>query len=303
MRVALIVVLSLALSGCAIWRKDAEEPVENTGPVKEKAEPAARSSDAPKPSDVLKPKSLEIASPSTDKFYIRFIYFPAAVTTDIQLDASPTVPGTLLSGEDDLGLDDKVDQARMEVNMRMSRRHNLHLDYFKLDRFSQQPLPRDIAFGDFTFPEGTIFRTKLNWRVFTLTHTYSFVQGERFEAGIGLGIHIIEAKAEGMEPGTNNREASSEVGIFPTLNGIASYRISKRWAASARALWFSAAPDEFDGTMAEYHGDVQFRWHKNAAVGLGYTKLITKLQVFDASDPLLFNLDTSGPELFVRFSF
>jgi hypothetical protein len=55
--------------------------------------------------------------------------------------------------------------------------------------------------------------------------------------------------------------------------------------------------------MAEYHADIQYRWHKNAAVGLGYTRLVTKLQVFDADDPLLFNLDTSGPELFVRFSF
>ena len=39
----------------------------------------------------------------------------------------------------------------MEFNIRMSRRHNLHLDYFKLNRFSQQPLPRDIQFGDFNF--------------------------------------------------------------------------------------------------------------------------------------------------------
>ena len=102
---------------------------------------------------------------------------------------------------------------------------------------------------------------------------------------------------------TNNREAASEVGIFPTLNGIISYRISKHFAVTARALWFSAAPDEFDGTMAEYHADIQYRWHKNAAVGLGYTKLVTELEVFDSDDPLLFNLDTSGPELFVRFSF
>ena len=47
--------------------------------------------------------------------------------------------------------------------------------------------------------------------------------------------------------------------------------------------------------MAEYHADIQYRWHKNAAVGLGYTKLVTELEVFDADDPLLFNLDTSGP--------
>lgn len=297
MRVALVVMLSLVMSGCALWRKDAEEPIDNTGPRKEKAEPVL------KPSEALKPKSLDIASPSTDKFYMRGAFFPASVTTEIQLDSSTGVPGTLLSGEDDLGLDDKVEQVRMDFNIRMARRHNMHLDYFKLNRFSEQPLPRDIDFGDFTFTEGTTFRTKLDWRVLTLTHTYSFIQNERFEAGAGLGIHLIEAQAEGLEPGTNNREAASEVGIFPTLSGIFSYRISKRFAFTARALWFSAAPDEFDGTMANYHADIQYRWHDNAAVGLGYTKLVTELQVFDDADALLFNLDTTGPELFIRFSF
>lgn len=297
MRLALVVVLSLVMSGCALWRRDAEEPVENTGPRKEKAEPVL------KPSEALKPQSLDIASPSTDKFYMRGIYFPASVDTQIQLGSGTGDPGTLLSAEDDLGLDDQVDLGRLDVNMRMGRRHNLHLDFFKLNRFSQQPLPRDIEFGDFTFDEGTMFRTKLDWRVFTLTHTYSFVQNDRVEAGLGLGLHIIQAHAEGLQPGTNNREAASEVGIFPTLNGIFSWRLSKRWAFTARALWFSAAPEEFDGTMAEYHADIQYRWHNNAAVGLGYTKLVTELQVFDEDDPLLFNLDTSGPELFIRFSF
>ncbi len=297
MRVALIVVLGVVLSGCAVTRRDAEEPVENRGARQATAE------DVLKPSEVLKPRSREIASPSTDRFYVRGIYFPATVETQIQLDSTGGAAGTPLSAEDDLGLDDKVDLGRMDFNIRMGRRHNVHVDYFKLNRFSQQPLPRDIDFGDFTFDEGTIFRTKLDWRVLTLTHTYSFFQNERIEAGLGLGIHLIEAHAEGMEPGTNNREVANEVGIFPTLNGIFSWQISKRFAFTARALWFSAAPEEFDGTMSEYHADIQYRVANNMAVGLGYTKMNTDLQVFDADEPLLFNMETSGPELFIRFSF
>ncbi len=297
MRVALVVVLGLVMSGCAVTRRDAEEPVENRGPRQSQAEEVL------KPSEVLKPKSREIASPSTDKFYMRGVYFPASVETEIQLDSASGVPGTLLSAEDDLGLDDKVDLGRMDFSIRMARRHNVRVDFFKLNRFSQDVLPRDIEFGDFTFDEGTNFRAKLDWRVLTLTHTYSFFQNERLEAGVGLGIHLIEAHAEGMEPGTNNREAADEVGIFPTINGIFSWRITKRFAFTARALWFSAAPEEFDGTMSEYHADVQFRATNNLAVGLGYTKMSTELQVFDAEDPLLFNLNTAGPEVFIRFSF
>jgi hypothetical protein len=296
MRLGLIVLLCLLNTGCALWRKDAEEPVDN-GPRQEKATPVL------KPSEALKPKSLELASPVSDHFFMRGIFFPASVTTELRLDPNAIIQGSTLSGEDDLGLDDQVDQGRMEFDIRMRERNHVRIDYFKLNRFKQQPLPRDIIFGDFIFDEGTTFRSKLDWRVLTLTYTYSFIKTERFEAGLGLGIHIIEAQAEGGEPGTLNQEKASEVGIFPTIAATAAFRISKRWSITARGQQFSANPEDFTGRMADYHADIQYRWRKNFAVGLGYSKLETNLKVIDTDQPLLFNLDTAGPELFLRVSF
>ena len=297
MRLTLIVLLCLVNVGCAITRKDKEEPVVNEGPRTQKAEPEL------KPSEALKPKSLKIASPVTDHFYVRGTYFPASVTTELRLDPSSAVQGSLLNAEEDLGLDDQVDQGRMEFDIRMGENSHVRIDYFKLNRFKEQPLPRDIIFGDFIFDEGTTFRSKLDWRVLTTTYTYSFFKGERFEAGVGLGIHLIEAQASGGEPGTLDREEASEVGIFPTLAVNAALRISKRWSITLRGQQYSANPEDFDGKMADYHGDIQFRLHDNFALGLGYTMLKTELQVFDADQPLLFNLDTTGPELFFRVSF
>jgi len=297
MRLTLVILLCLVNAGCALTRKDKEEPVQNDGPLQQKAEPQL------KPSEVLKPKSLELASPVSDHFYVRGIYFPASVTTLLRLDPNTATEGDTLSGEDDLGLDDQVDQGRMEFDIRMGERNHVRIDYFKLNRFAQQQLPRDIVFGDFTFTEGTTFRSKLDWRVLSTTYTYSLFRGERFEAGLGFGIHLIEAKAEGGEPGTADQERASEVGIFPTIAANAAFRISKRWSITARGQQFSATPEEFEGKMADYHADVQYRWRKNFAIGLGYTKLETDVEVFETDNPLMFNLDTSGPELFFRVSF
>ncbi len=55
--------------------------------------------------------------------------------------------------------------------------------------------------------------------------------------------------------------------------------------------------------MSEYHGDIQYRLRKNFSLGLGYTSMRTDLTVFDPDQPVLFNLDTTGPELFFRVSF
>jgi hypothetical protein len=225
------------------------------------------------------------------------------VSTTFQFDRARGVPGTRLSGEDDLGLDDRIDQGRLEVDMRMKKRHHLRVDFFKLSRFKQQPLAEDIDFGDFTFPAGTTFRSNLDWRVFTIAHSYSFFTKERWEMGGGLGIHIIQVQAEGGQPGTLNKEKDSKVGIFPTLGINGAFRISKRWSVTARGNYFSASPDDFEGSMADYHADIQYRMRKNFAFGLGYTKLATHLRVDDADEPILFDLDVSGPELFFRVSF
>jgi hypothetical protein len=191
----------------------------------------------------------------------------------------------------------------MEFDIRMKRRNHVRIDYFKMSRFHEQPLPRDIQFGDFTFQEGTVFRSKLDWRVLSITYTYSFFRFDRFEAGVGLGLHLIEAQAEGREPGTTRVEKNSKVAPFPTVAINSAFRLSKRFSVTARAQQFSASPEDIKGSMSDYHIDLQYRWHKNAAIGLGYTMLETDVEVTDTDDPLTFNMSTKGPELFFRVSF
>jgi hypothetical protein len=298
MRLGLILLLCLLNTGCALWRRDRAEPVEN-GPREQKAEPVL------KPSEALKPDTQGIASPATDEFYMRGTYFQGTVDTVLRIDSTgANAPdGTVVSGEDDLGLDDVVDQARMEFDIRMGERNHMRIDYFKLDRFSQSLLPRDIDMGDFTFEEGDVFRAAIDWRMLSLTYTYSLFRSERFEAGLGLGLHILEMSAEGSEPGTLNREQDSEAGIFPTIALNGSYRISRRWAVTARGQSFSIAEDGFEGALSDYHVDVQYRWRKNFAIGLGYSAIDIDLDVSDADQPFLFQMNTSGPELFFRASF
>ncbi|HUQ11002.1 MAG TPA: hypothetical protein VM146_11865 [Steroidobacteraceae bacterium] len=298
MRLGLVILLSLLMTGCAIWRKDKEEPVEKRS-EREKAEPVL------KPSEALKPEKNDIASPISDRFYIRGIAFQGAVNTQMRIDSTGSVipDGTLLSAEDDLGLDDTIEQARMEFDVRLGERNHVRIDYFKLDRFGQVILPADIDFGDFSFDAGDTFRSKLDWRALSLTYTYSLFKAERFEAGLGLGLHIFEMHAEGGEPGTLNRDRGEEAGAFPTLALNAAYRISKRWAVTARYNTLRVDVDDGTGEYIDAHADIQYRWRKNFAVGIGYSNMSIDLDLQDVDEPLFFNLDTKGPEIFFRAAF
>jgi hypothetical protein len=299
MRLGLVILLCLLNAGCALWRRDREEPVEN-GSRQEKAEVVL------KPSEALKAEKKELASPVSDRFYMRGTYFQGNVATDLRIDSrdAQLPDGTLLRGEEDLGLDDVVDQARMEFNVRMGERNNVRIDYFKLNRFGEVTLVNDVEFGDFSFDAGDTFRTKLDWRTLSLTYTYSLFRAERFEAGLGLGLYILEIKAEGGEPGTLNRDRGSEAGLFPTLAANAAYRISKRWAVTGRVNQLKLVNvDDAEGQFLDWHADIQYRWRKNFAVGLGYTQTNVELELSNVDEPFLYNLDVKGPEIFFRASF
>jgi hypothetical protein len=297
MRSALIVLWCVFTVGCAVVRDDAAEPVES------RADREAKKAAPERASDVLKPDTNDIASPVNDDFFMRISYFKPSVTTEIQLNSNGNVrEGTVLSAEDDLGLDDSLDQIRMEAGMRIHRYSLLRVDYFRMSRFQQQPLPRDIDFGDFQFDAGDMFRTKLDWRVFTITGTGQ-VNLERIDAGLGIGIHVIQVQAEGREVGTTRLEEASEVAIFPTIAANFTWRISKRWSTTLRGQMFSASPEDFSGKLSDYHFDLQYRWRKNFSVGIGYTMLETNFELIDTDQPLLFNMKTEGPELFIRAAF
>lgn len=298
MRLGLVILLSLLMSGCALWRKDKEEKVE-TRAEREKTEPVL------KPSEALKPEGQSIASPVSDHFYMRGTAFLGDVATELRIDpGNPALPGgTLLFAEDDLNMDDQIEQARIEFDVRMGERNHVRVDYFKLNRYGEVRLTDPIRFGDFNFVPGDLFRSKLDWRAATMSYTYSLFRGERFEAGLGLGLHIFEVRAEGGEPGTLNRERESEAGVFPTAALTAAFRISKRWAITARYNGLEVDVDDGNGKYVDAHVDVQYRWRKNFAIGLGYTRLNMTVDLDEVDEPFYFDMDTKGPELFFRASF
>jgi hypothetical protein len=268
----------------------------------------ATAADQPRASDVLKPRTVrEISSPITDRFALRVTYFAPSVSTEFRLDpdgGNPLLVGTDLIAEDDLGLADRESQARMEMIIRLRDRNRLRVDYFKMSRFGDVVIDRQIVFGDNTFNVNDRVQSMLEWRALGLTYTRSFWRSERFEFGGGLGVAFLEARARGQVPARNIREERSNPGGFPTLALDGTWRISKRWSLNARGQRFSAHVNDFQGLMAEYHGDIQYRWRGAFSFGLGYTKLRTAIDVVGDDDfSGRFHQEVKGPEFFIRGSF
>ncbi|HNR23407.1 MAG TPA: hypothetical protein PKL49_10335 [Steroidobacteraceae bacterium] len=246
------------------------------------------------------------ASPITDRFALRATYYQGGVDTKVRLDPDALTLGTLVDGEETLGLDDTIDQGRMELYLRMGERFRLRFDYFKLNRFAATTLGEDVVFGDETFLTGEAIESSLDYRSLSFTFLYSILRRENIELAAGLGVNLLEAEVAGEAVDRNVREDESGVAPLPTIALDGSWQFARRWSVNARGQYFSATYDDIDGTLGEWHLDVQYRWKPNFAVGLGYTILDIDVSVAPNADhdfPGIFRMKTDGPELFIRASF
>ena len=264
----------------------------------------------PLASDTLKaPRKHASSSPITDRFALRVLYFPASITTDLRLDPRNAATGTELSAENDLGMSHDKSEARTELIFRLRERNRLRVDYMKLSRLGDTVINRTINFGNQTFLLNDRAQTELEWRNLTFTYTRSLLYTPRFELGLGLGLSVLEARARGEVTARNIREHQEAVGVFPTIALDGTWRISKRWSFNARGQRFTAHVNRFNGSLGDYHGDFQYRWRENFALGLGYTRLHTLVDVGKATGNSntdltgRFDQETKGPEVFFRASF
>jgi hypothetical protein len=258
----------------------------------------------------IKPdKKRMTTSPITDRFYVRGTFFNPAASTTLRIDTQspamgvPGITGTPVSGERDLGLDSRLPQGRIEIMFRLRERNRLRVDYFETNRRGDHVINRQIQFGDETFNATDRVTSSLDWREFGLTYTYSVLRTDRFEVGLGLAVHFLEAQARGAVQARSQRQEVSGAGAFPTIPIDVTWRISRRFALVGRAQYFHASVSNFEGSLAEYHGDLQYRWTPNFSLGAGWTTKRASLDVDDSHFPGSFRLDIRGPEAFFKVSF
>jgi hypothetical protein len=245
-------------------------------------------------------------SPINDRFYVQGAYYPAHVKTLLQVNphnAPAGIAGTTLSAERDLGQESRLNQGRIEMMFRLGQRNKIRIDWLEVDRSATHQITQDVSFGNQTFAAASLLQSHIDWRIFGVTYTYEIFHNDRFELGTGLGVDLLQAEAQAQVNLTQQRQDVSGAGAFPQVPVDFAFRISRRWAVTARAQYFHASLNNFDGWLADIHEDVQYRWKPNFAVGVGYSSIRAKLALSTGNFPGQFNMSLQGPEAFFRVSF
>jgi hypothetical protein len=98
-------------------------------------------------------------------------------------------------------------------------------------------------------------------------------------------------------------QTEDQAGPVPTFGLDSTYVLSKRFYVDARAQYFKIAVAHVTGSLGFYELAALYRLRPNVAFGLGYTAMKATLTSRRTRNTEYFNLDSKGPEFFVRVAF
>jgi hypothetical protein len=237
-----------------------------------------------------------------DRFRVEVNLFGASATTRMRVDESPTLPGTQISAEDDLGLEDFELLPQVELTLLPGERHLVRLSAFAMHRSANKFIEREISFDNEDYVIGERVDSLLNLTMFGLTYGYRFVVHRRGELSATFGLQIADVEANAVVRSRVVRESESGVAPLPLLGFEGRFDFTPRWAVEARAQYLTVNADQVNGTILDGRLALTWRLNPYLALGLGYRTFRIDVDSTDEDTPGFVDLSIDGPLLFVRAS-
>jgi hypothetical protein len=249
-------------------------------------------------------------SPTEERVRLSLGVMRTSAATTVRIDpASGTLgTGTVIDGENDLGLDHYRFGPKFQAMVRVEERHRLRFDYFILDRSDEKTLAASaapITFGNSTLSPGNPVQTDLSLRALGITYGYSFLHRQNFELAGTVGVNVVDISARArVLTQTRHLDQSDDVaGPFPVIGLDATWVLSKRFYVDGRAQYFKVSVSNLNGSLGMYEFAGLYRFRPNVSFALGYALVRAHLASTQSTQPGLFDFDAKGPELFVRVAF
>jgi hypothetical protein len=169
----------------------------------------------------------------------------------------------------------------------------------------------DINLGNGVIvPGGTGIRTDMQADWFILEATYSLIQKENMELGVGFGAHTVRFKTgitgqygiDGVDFQLVDEKITATAPL-PNILGYAHWEFAPRWKLNVRAGWFGLSYDKYDGKMVNLFSTITYALGERWELAAGYQFVRLDLDVEEEFFTSRYDLDFEGPMASLRFKF
>jgi hypothetical protein len=159
-------------------------------------------------------------------------------------------------------------------------------------------------------PVGATVQTDFDANWYVLEATWSFIQTDAFDSGIGFGFHTVDLdttlNAE-VELGDGRIEVVrgnlDTLAPLPNVMAYLYWNPPGRWDFEARYGWFGLSYDKYDGRLTNSHIKVNFALSQRLSIGVGYQYVHLDVDVEEKRYTQIYDIDFDGPVAMLRFRF
>ncbi len=241
-------------------------------------------------------------------------FFPR-ISSSLTLN-SPLGGGTEISAEDDLGLSDGNSSAWVAFNWRFQPRHQLHVEWFQLNRSGSSTASRSLTIFDTTIGVGASVTSKIDFNLGRLTYGYSIIRKNNLDLSFLVGAHVATVKATVTAAGNvtvngvpvvgGSRTESSSTKSFPLphLGGTLSYEFTPRLAGQLNVLAFALDLGDYSGSLIQTDAVMAYQLSKHFGLGGGLKYFNLNLQANTSrGGNVEYDYEFFGPTIFGYASF
>lgn len=221
----------------------------------------------------------EINQPLFDKFSFSLGGSWVGLTTEIRLDSEVLGKGTTLSFEDDLNLASNETIPTVSFAWQIARKHKLDVRWQDINRDSSAQALTEIQWGDEIIPIDSDIALGFDITQYFIDYTYYPWVNDRWAAGFGLGLRVMEMSAtlawrvEGINEGEGSTDAK---GTGPLPYFYFEYRrlFSDNWRFTTGLGWLYVKIDDIEGGQWVARAGIEYllgdRWSLGGSVNLAH---------------------------------
>ena len=237
----------------------------------------------------------------------RFSLSVGAFVTDraseARVDAADGTIGTPVDLESDLGLNTSETVLRLDGYFRFNDRHRIDFSVFDLSRDATRQIDTAITWKNIVFPISATVASDLDFNVYKLAYTWSFLRREKGYMGLSGGLYVADVAVKLSAQNLAEEEGGDVTAPLPVIGLRGEYRFTDKWTFRASGELFGLEYEAMDGSLIDLYAGIDYRLFEHVAIGAALNSV--RLDVDVSSRKLNGSLDWQydGGLLFLKFDF
>ena len=221
------------------------------------------------------------ASPLQDKLMVRAGWaYVFGASANVSVGGPVLGIGTNVDLTNTLGVTNSTDALRIDTLYRFNDRHAIGFSWYRVGLSGEKNLNQQIQIRDQVISAGAFTQTSLSFNIWRLLYDYSFYHNDKVELGVSPGLYMMETKFNFTGHGTVNGTVGSTAVVntqltvpLPSIGLVANYNITPKLQFQSRYDFFYLTIGQYQGSMFEFYGGLEYRVVQHFALGAAYDRL------------------------------